>query len=121
MELWQCPDMDGAQKMAILTGVAIQDREQKFWQDDFGKTAKQRLNIQEAVHRLFRDWAHNHNIRFTDLWGNVAPKGTDTKAKTITVPAKEGRHWSVKDLQLACVEFFEKDPAYRKKKDEYTK
>ena len=111
MELWQCPAMDGSQKTAILTGVAMQDRAQKPCNDDLGKLVKQRLIIQEATHRLFREWAHNHNIRLTDLWGNAAPKGADTKVNTITVPAKEGRHWSVKDLQRACVTVSRKRPS----------
>ena len=120
MELWYCPDMDSSQKMAILAGHAMQDREQKLSQDDFGKTIKGRLNIQEALARLFRDWARDHQIRFTDLWGNVAPKGADSHAVSITVPVKEGRHYTIKDLQNACVVYFEKDPLFRKGKEEYT-
>ena len=96
--------------------VLLKPGEKNFCSDDSNKNIKGRANIQEAVHRLFRDWHMDRGVRFTDMWGNVAPGGAKTNAASITVPLSDGKYYTVNDLQKGCITYFESDPAFRKKK-----
>ena len=120
-ELWNCPEMDGSAKMAILAKVNMQDKEMQITQDIFATTVKGKQFIREAFYRLFRDWQRDRQVRFVDLWGNVAPKGADNASASIMVPVKDGKHWNVKDLQAVIAEYIVESPNFRKKKEEYLK